>query len=449
MNITGLHHVTAIASDPQRNLDFYVGLLWLRLVKRTVKFDDPGSYHFYFGDRVGSPRTILTFFPWPDARQGVRGVGEIEATTFTIPSASLDYWLERLKERHVDPLRTEERFGEEVVRFTDPDGLLIELVATASGEEVQPWDEGPVPVQHSIRGLHSVSAALESREGTVSIGAVMDRIYFHAIYFRESGGILFEDRYRSAGIHPRRNCQRTRHQTAASALAGTKTFADRGRSSQDSPPNQGHNMTKPTTLDFLHTFVPGRSARTLLLLHGTGGDENDLIPVGRALDPEAALLSPRGKVLENGMPRFFRRLAIGVFDEEDLIRRTNELADFIESASEQYRFDRQNMRAVGYSNGANIAASLLLLRPEALGGAALLRPMLPLIPEKLPLLKGVPVLIAAAHDDTVAPPGGALELATLLRNAEADLTVSFENAGHGLTNETIATVKSWLIKDAS
>ena len=192
MNITGLHHVTAIASDPQRNLDFYVGLLWLRLVKRTVKFDDPGSYHFYFGDRVGSPRTILTFFPWPDARQGVRGVGEIEATTFTIPSASLDYWLERLKERHVDPLRTEERFGEEVVRFTDPDGLLIELVATASGEEVQPWDEGPVPVQHSIRGLHSVSTALESREGTVSIGAVMDRIYFHAIYFRESGGILFE-----------------------------------------------------------------------------------------------------------------------------------------------------------------------------------------------------------------------------------------------------------------
>ena len=208
-------------------------------------------------------------------------------------------------------------------------------------------------------------------------------------------------------------------------------------------------MTKPTTLDFLHTFVPGGSARTLLLLHGTGGDENDLIPVGRALDPEAALLSPRGKVLENGMPRFFRRLAIGVFDEEDLIRRTHELADFIELASEQYRFDRQNLRAVGYSNGANIAASLLLLRPEALGGAALLRPMLPLIPEKLPVLKGLPVLIAAADHDTIAPPGGALELATLLRNAGADLTVSFENAGHGLTDETITTVKRWLLRDAS
>jgi phospholipase/carboxylesterase len=207
-------------------------------------------------------------------------------------------------------------------------------------------------------------------------------------------------------------------------------------------------MNKPTTLDFLHTFVPGRSARTLLLLHGTGGDETDLIPVGRALDSEAALLSPRGKVLENGMPRFFRRLAIGVFDEQDLIRRTHELADFIELASENYRFDRQKLLAVGYSNGANIAASLLLLRPGTLGGAALLRPMVPLVPEKPPDLKGVPVLIAAAHQDTIVPPKEALQLADLLRNTGADLMVSFENGGHGLTDETIGTVRRWLVEKA-
>jgi predicted esterase len=207
-------------------------------------------------------------------------------------------------------------------------------------------------------------------------------------------------------------------------------------------------MNKPTTLDFLHTFVPGRSARTLLLLHGTGGDETDLIPVGRALDSEAALLSPRGKVLENGMPRFFRRLAIGVFDEQDLIRRTHELADFIELASENYRFDRQKLLAVGYSNGANIAASLLLLRPGTLGGAALMRPMVTPVPEKLPDLKGVPVLIAAAHQDTIVPPKEALQLADLLRNTGADLTVSFENGGHGLTDETIGTVRRWLVEKA-
>ncbi len=169
MNITGLHHVTAIASDPQRNLDFYVGLLGLRLVKRTINFDDPGSYHFYFADGVGTPGTILTFFPWPDARRGVRGVGEIEATAFAIPAASVGYWLERLKEHHVGAWRALERFGDEVICFADPDGMLIELIASTPGNEVQPWTEGPVPVEHSIRGLHSVSAALESREGTTRL----------------------------------------------------------------------------------------------------------------------------------------------------------------------------------------------------------------------------------------------------------------------------------------
>jgi phospholipase/carboxylesterase len=207
-------------------------------------------------------------------------------------------------------------------------------------------------------------------------------------------------------------------------------------------------MNEPPTLDFRHTFVAGRSARTLLLLHGTGGDETDLIPVGHALDSEAALLSPRGKVLENGMPRFFRRLAAGIFDEEDLVRRTRELADFIELASENYRFDRQHLFAAGYSNGANIAASLLLLWPGMLAGAALLRPMVPLVPEKLPDLNGLPVLIAAANHDAIVPPEEALRLAALLRNAGADLTISFENAGHGLTAETIETVRRWLAEKA-
>ena len=121
--------------------------------------------------------------------------------------------------------------------------------------------------------------------------------------------------------------------------------------------------------DFIHEFVPGRSERTLLLLHGTGGNERDLIPLGRELDPDAALLSPRGKVLENGMPRFFRRLAEGVFDLEDLKTRTHELADFVEAAARHYKFAAGQIVGVGYSNGANIAASMLLLRPEILRAA--------------------------------------------------------------------------------
>src|SRR5260370_6129170 len=158
-------------------------------------------------------------------------------------------------------------------------------------------------------------------------------------------------------------------------------------------------MSKKATLDFVHQFVPGSSSRTLLLLHGTGGNENDLISLGRALDSDANLLSPRGKVLENGMPRFFRRLAEGIFDEEDLIRRTHELADFIEQASTKYGLNRQNLLAVGYSNGANIAGSLLLLRAGTLAGAVLLRPMVPIVPEPLPDLKGVPGLVVCGPFD--------------------------------------------------
>jgi glyoxalase family protein len=277
IKIRGLHHVTAIASDPQRILDFYVGLLGLRFVKRTVNFDDPGTYHFYFGDGRGTPGTILTFFPWPGARRGIRGTGQIEATAFAISPNSIGYWLERLKDQHVTAEKIS-RFGEEVIRFTDPDGLLLELVASAveagvspanaKRTAIEPWTDSPVPSEHALHGFHSVSAALEGYErtarlltdsfgyrlieqsenrfrftapddttpgrivdllclpdtqmGRVAAGSVhhiafrtkddaeqlkwrehlvdlgynvtpvIDRTYFHSIYFREPGGVLFE-----------------------------------------------------------------------------------------------------------------------------------------------------------------------------------------------------------------------------------------------------------------
>jgi predicted esterase len=203
-------------------------------------------------------------------------------------------------------------------------------------------------------------------------------------------------------------------------------------------------MNQPERLGFVHSFLPGRSGRTLLLLHGTGGNENDLIPLGRELDPDANLLSPRGKVLENGMPRFFRRLAEGIFDEEDLIRRTHELAEFIEQASTKYSLNRQNLFAVGYSNGANIAGSLLLLRPEALAGAVLLRPLVPIVPEPLPDLKGVPVLVISGQYDPIIPADEALQLVTMLRNAGAQVSFSLENTGHGLTAGTMEIARRWL-----
>ncbi|HEX3443523.1 MAG TPA: ring-cleaving dioxygenase [Chthoniobacterales bacterium] len=268
MNISGLHHVTAIASDPQRNLDFYVELLGLRLVKRTVNFDDPGSYHFYFGDAVGTPGTILTFFSWPGARRGVHGSGEVGATAFAIPPGSAGYWLERLQGSHISAERAPKRFGEEVVRLADPDGTPIELIESTPSAAVVPWSESPVSAEHAIHGFHSVSARLQSAQetaklitetfgyrlvqesgnrsrftasgeagigqsidlitapdvhpGRIAVGSVhhiafrvpndeqqiawrekligqgyqvspvMDRTYFHSVYFREPGGVLFE-----------------------------------------------------------------------------------------------------------------------------------------------------------------------------------------------------------------------------------------------------------------
>src|SRR3712207_5275563 len=162
-------------------------------------------------------------------------------------------------------------------------------------------------------------------------------------------------------------------------------------------------MTTATSRSFVHRFEAGTDprARPLLLLHGTGGDENDLLGLGRAVAPGRALLSPRGKVLENGMPRFFRRLAEGVFDEEDVVRRAHEVADFVDEARQAYGISRPV--AVGFSNGANIAAALLLLRPDALAGAALIRAMPPLAHPPVADLTGKRVLVLSGLSDPIVP----------------------------------------------
>ena len=265
--ILGLHHVTAIAGDPQINVDFYVGVLGLRLIKKTVNFDDPSTYHLYYGDGVGSPGTVMTFFPWPGARRGTLGSGQTSATAFAVPKHSLDFWRQRFEESLVraDGI---ERFGVPGLAFSDPDGLRLELLASAQlGVGREPWDGSSVPAEHAIRGfdgvtlLHADSDMTErmlvdamgfrrvvadgrrvrfesgdggsgtfvdllndpgATSGRVACGSVhhiafrladddaqagwqhrlfeaghpttevKDRMYFHSIYFREPGGVLFE-----------------------------------------------------------------------------------------------------------------------------------------------------------------------------------------------------------------------------------------------------------------
>jgi phospholipase/carboxylesterase len=203
-------------------------------------------------------------------------------------------------------------------------------------------------------------------------------------------------------------------------------------------------MTTTLELSHLHRFVPATSAgkTPILLLHGTGGDENDLLPLGKIIAPGAALLSPRGKVLEGGVPRFFRRLAEGVFDEHDVRRRANELADFVLEARDAYGLEAPI--GVGFSNGANSAAAVLQLRPEVLAGAVLLRAMVPLSDAPVRKLDDKPVLILSGAADPIVPAENAARLASILKGAGAVVDHRTLPTGHGLSQADVALTKTWL-----
>jgi phospholipase/carboxylesterase len=199
-----------------------------------------------------------------------------------------------------------------------------------------------------------------------------------------------------------------------------------------------------TDLGFVHRHEPGTTGATLLLLHGTGADESDLIPLGRALAPGAALLSPRGQVLEDGMPRFFRRLAPGVFDVDDLRRRTEELAGFVEAAAAHYGIDLARTTLVGYSNGANVGASLLLSRPGLLRSAVLLHAMVPFRPDAPPDLGGTRVLVTGGRRDPMIPFTQTEELVAILNASGAEVELEAGPGGHELTTAELEKVRDWI-----
>ncbi|HVX30481.1 MAG TPA: VOC family protein [Nitrolancea sp.] len=523
--IRGMHHVTAIAGEPQPNVDFYSGVLGLRLVKRTVNFDDPSSYHLYYGDADGNPGTILTFFAWPGARGGRQGAGQAIAIALAIPRAALGFWMQRLIEHGITFNGPQRRFDEQVLLLRDPHGLPIELIAQADPPMVSHWEDSGIPEEHGIRGVHSATlwvtdpdtsntllantlglqkiGAEAGREryttadtsvpghlldvqsaagfwpGEIAVGTVhhlawrtgndetqahwrtridevglsvtpsLDRNYFHSIYFREPGGVLFEIATDSPGF------QIDEPPDALGSRLMLPSWLESKRDEIEAhlPPIRPAGRppftrdAEPPEPEFIHRFVAAERAQrapTLLLLHGTGGNETDLLPLGHALAPMANLLSPRGRVSERGLPRFFRRLAEGVFDHEDLVEQTHALARFVAAATERYGLDPRRIIAVGYSNGANIAGSLLLLHPEVLAGAVLFRPMVPLEPSLAPDLTDIPILIAASREDQLIDAAETERLAALLEGFGAEVTLTWQRGGHGLTNADLDTAQRWL-----
>jgi len=539
-DVLGIHHVTAIASDAQRNLDFYAGLLGLRLVKRTVNFDDPQTYHLYYADEVGTPGSVMTFFPWPGAHRGQQGTGQVAVTSFAVLPSAIGFWLERLVRHgiaHDGPTRRGAGGDvEQVIAFRDPDGLMLEIVGSAGAERRPAWAGAPgIPVERAIHGFHGVTLWVEDgdatgrvlgdvlglralredgmtrryaagdglagtivdvrgvggfvrgtqgagtvhhvafavgdddhelvvRERAVAAGLhatpVIDRSYFHSVYFREPGGVLFELATNGPGFATDEPVERLGERL----MLPPQYEASRAQIEAVLPPlhlpgppgeallaaSGGPEEVSGDALGFVHRFLPPaadaeRAGRTtLLLLHGTGGDEHDLVPLGRALLPGAAILSPRGKVLERGAPRFFRRLAEGVFDLEDLARRTDELAEFVEAAARTYALDRDGVVAVGFSNGANVAASVLLRRPGVLRRAVLLSPMVPFEPATLPDLAGTAVFVGAGRSDPMVPVAQVERLAAILRDAGAEVTVHWDPGGHTISSAEVQAAREWL-----
>jgi phospholipase/carboxylesterase len=216
-------------------------------------------------------------------------------------------------------------------------------------------------------------------------------------------------------------------------------------------------MIRSNDFGFAHFFINRKGSDnndltkklTLVLLHGTGGNEEDLIFLGKELEPKASILSPRGKVLENGMPRFFRRLAEGVFDIEDLKIRTHELADFIQKCSLHYKFDLRKTIAIGFSNGANIAASILLLRPDVFEGAVLFRAMVPLVPNPLPDLLNKKILLSAGVNDPIVSRMETESLYRLFQKTNANITLKWQKSSHNLIQEDIVTARKWILNNFS
>jgi len=551
-NILGIHHITAVSGPAHENYRFYTETLGLRLVKRTVNFDDPGVYHLYYGDDTGAPGTLMTFFPY-GGPAGDKGSGQVVASSY--PVRNLDFWKKKLSasdgtssaellaqgttasqepteaqsatpsqvttkpqdttpsqvttkpqdttpsqvttnpqdpteaQRTTNPqspttpqvpFRTETRFGTEYVIFEDPHGMTLELYQSDSAPEslgpiggatlklqnpekteqlltllgLEIEDRDGARTRYRIPGSQDYLDTLKSTEprarggaGTVhhialrvaddesqafwrekliragyQVSPVMDRNYFHSIYFRGPGGVLFE----LATDPPGMLIDESPEELGKTLLLPPQYEPHR---------KQIESMLDPLEEAYSFTEVAGDGA-LIVALHGTGGDEFDLLNLVSEIAPGNPVLSLRGNVKEGGARRFFRRLKPGVFDEQDLQKRTAELAQFIKS--------KPGRRvALGYSNGANMAAATLLEYPETFDQAILFRPMLGWEPGQVDLT-GKRVFITIGKDDRIVSPEAGVRLAEVLRERGAEVQLHRVSAGHNLTAEDIELAQSFL-----
>jgi phospholipase/carboxylesterase len=510
---SGIHHVTLVTANAQRNVDFYAGFLGLRLVKRTAGFEDATQLHLFYGDGLGSPGSLVTALVWQDGARGRSGLGQALEFSLAIPAGSMGFWLTRAMTAALKTGLPEREFGEPVLRLNDPDGVIVKLVGADHLATSAPFHRPDIPADMAVRRIrgvtwlserpHETAAMLAQRyfyrqasrekkltrftsgsgdtidlreaqgfwpgapgPGTIDHVAfrvedtgvleglevafaaeervtspIKDRRYFTSLYVREPGGILTEFATDAPGMTVDED----------EAALGTKVFVPPHEAAREKEilamlpdvSSPGAPRDPMPDLPFIHRLKRAEApdGTTLVLFHGTGGHEADLLPVGREIASHAALLGFRGRSREEGSLRWFRRYGMDRFDQADIAREAEAFAATLPQALARYGLDPSRVTALGYSNGANFAAALMLLQPGLFNRAILLRPMLVLEAPPAPDLSAARILTIAGRSDPYGQYAPALD--EHLRRCGARLSAETIAAGHGLARQDLAIASTW------
>ena len=495
--MTGLHHVTAITRDVQANVDFWMGFLGLSLVKQTAGFEDARQLHLFYGDPPGRPGSLVSFLVWQDGAPGRTGHGQVAEIALAIPRARIGDWLTRALQQGVAVEGPGREFGAPVLRLKDPDGIIVKLVGTdapdagwpaapASLQGVTLWSEdapatatflarfgyrpGGVeagvtrlvsdrdvldirPARGFVPGIPGTgvidhvalrvpdAAAIAAHAADLQDVTVHDRLYFTSLYVRDPAGILIELATDGPGMAV---------DEAADALGRVLKIPPHVPDDADLRlhlpqfARPGEERRPMRDLPFLHRLHAPEDpdGSTLLLLHGTGGSETDLMPLAHSIAPRATLLGLRGRSTEEGATRFFRRLSMTRFDQDDIRSEAAAFAAFWTGAVSAYDLDPARLTVLGYSNGANFAAAVMALHPGLISRAILMRPMLVLDPVPQADLSGVRVLTLQGAQDPYGAHAPALN--DWLAASGADLEARVMPAGHQLSPDDPKVARNWL-----
>lgn len=508
---SGIHHVTLITAAVQPNVDFYVGFLGLRLVKRTGGYEDATQLHLFYGDYAANPGSLITFLVWEGGSKGQAGAGQVSEMALAVSQGSIGYWLERALRFGVKVEGTGQEFGETVLRMRDPDGVMVKLVSADVPALEMPV--GEIPPEHAVRRIRGVTMLSDVQEETTrfmsqyfgfkvsategpivrmisdvgdvldirdasgfwpgaagagtadhvavravdpeevfaveeelrklnsSITNVHDRNYFTSLYVREPGGTLIE----MASDGPGFTTDESLEKLGRTLFVPPDTNDPEGVKvmlPQFGLP--GEDRVVYRDLIYKHRiFTPENAGgTTIALMHGTGGNEADLMPLAHRAAPEAVLLGIRGRSTESGVQRWFRSFGPSIFDQEDVRFESGALEAFFEEAKRAYAIDDEQFVALGYSNGANLLSAAMLLHPGLVQRAVLVRPVMVLSEVPDGDLAGVSVLIVLGETDAFKAQGE--KLAEVMRDKGANVTVAVVAGGHEISGEDAGIIGDWL-----